>query len=101
LEEAGVGAIVMYSLFEEQIIHESLELDHFLTRGTHSFAEALTYLPDIGTYNMGPDKYLDHLTAVKKGRQCAGDRELERRFQGWLDDATRASCRMPELMPLN
>ena len=46
LEEAGVSAIVMYSLFEEQIIHESLELDHFLSRGTESFAEALTYLPD-------------------------------------------------------
>lgn len=66
LEQAGVGAIVMYSLFEEQIIHESLELDHYLTRGTELFAEALTYLPDTGTYSMGPDKYLDHLSAVKK-----------------------------------
>jgi dihydroorotate dehydrogenase (fumarate) len=66
LDEAGIGAIVMYSLFEEQIIHESLELDHYLTRGTNSFAEAQTYLPDLGTYNMGPDKYLDHLAAVKK-----------------------------------
>ncbi|MFZ5820805.1 MAG: dihydroorotate dehydrogenase-like protein [Chloroflexota bacterium] len=66
LDEAGIGAIVMYSLFEEQIIHESLELDHYLTRGTHSFAEAQTYLPDLGAYNMGPDKYLDHLAAVKK-----------------------------------
>ena len=62
LEAAGVSAIVMYSLFEEQIIHESLELDHYLTRGTNSFAEAQTYLPDINTYNMGPDKYLDHLS---------------------------------------
>jgi dihydroorotate dehydrogenase (fumarate) len=66
LDQAGVGAIVMYSLFEEQIIHESLELDHYLTRGTESFAEALTYLPDTGTYSMGPEKYLDHLSAVKK-----------------------------------
>ena len=66
LEDAGVSAIVMYSLFEEQIIHESLELDHYLTRGTYSFAEAMTYLPDIGTYNMGPDRYLDHLSALKK-----------------------------------
>lgn len=66
LDEAGIGAIVMYSLFEEQIIHESLELDHYLTRGTDTFAEALTYLPNIGTYAMGPGKYLDHLTAVKK-----------------------------------
>ena len=66
LDQAGVGAIVMYSLFEEQIIHESLELDHYLTHGTESFAEALTYLPDTGTYSMGPEKYLDHLSAVKK-----------------------------------
>ncbi|HEY3312483.1 MAG TPA: dihydroorotate dehydrogenase-like protein [Anaerolineales bacterium] len=66
LDDAGVGAIVMYSLFEEQIIHESLELDHYLTRGTDTFAEALSYLPNIGTYSMGPGKYLDHLTAVKK-----------------------------------
>jgi len=65
LEDAGVSAIVMYSLFEEQIIHDSLELDHYLTRGTNSFAEAITYLPDINTYNMGPDKYLDHLSALK------------------------------------
>jgi len=66
LDEAGVGAIVMYSLFEEQIIHESLELDHYLTRGTNSFAEAMSYLPDTGTYSTGPGKYLDHLSAVKQ-----------------------------------
>lgn len=66
LEEAGIAAIVMYSLFEEQIIHESLELDHYLTRGTDSFAEALSYLPDTGTYSMGPDKYLNHLSQVKQ-----------------------------------
>ncbi len=66
LDEAGVGGIVMYSLFEEQIIHESLELDHFLTRGTDSFAEAMSYLPDQGTYAICPGKYLDHVTAVKK-----------------------------------
>ncbi|MEI7844238.1 MAG: dihydroorotate dehydrogenase-like protein [Chloroflexota bacterium] len=66
LDEAGVGAIVMHSLFEEQIIHESLELDHYLTRGTETGAEAFDYLPDISTYAMGPGKYLDHLNAVKK-----------------------------------
>ncbi len=66
LDESGAGAIVMYSLFEEQIIQESLELDHYLNRGSDSFAEAQTYLPDTGMYAMGPGKYLDHLTAVKK-----------------------------------
>ena len=66
LEEAGISAIVMYSLFEEQIIHESLELDHYLTRGSDSFAEALTYLPDGGMYAVSPEKYLNQLTALKK-----------------------------------
>jgi dihydroorotate dehydrogenase (fumarate) len=66
LQEAGAAAIVMYSLFEEQIIHESLELDHYLTRGTDSFAEALTYLPDSGAYSLEPDKYLAQVTALKK-----------------------------------
>ncbi len=66
LEEAGVSAIVMYSLFEEQILHETLELDHYLTRGTDSFAEALTYLPDGGMYAVTPEKYLTQVTAMKK-----------------------------------
>ncbi len=66
LEEAGIAAIVMYSLFEEQIIHESMELDHYLDYGTDSYAEALTYLPDIGRYSIGPDKYVEHLKQVKK-----------------------------------
>jgi dihydroorotate dehydrogenase (fumarate) len=66
LEEAGVSAIVMYSLFEEQIIHESFELDHFLSRGTETFAEALTYLPDIGTYSIGAESYIEDLARIKQ-----------------------------------
>jgi dihydroorotate dehydrogenase (fumarate) len=66
LEEAGVSAIVMFSLFEEQIIHESLELDHFLTRGTESYAEALSYLPDGGMYAVSPEKYLNQVAGLKK-----------------------------------
>src|SRR6266700_7171298 len=65
LEDAGASAIVMYSLFEEQITHESAELDHYLNRGTHSFAEALSYFPDLETYNVGPEDYLEHLHKVK------------------------------------
>src|SRR6185503_16464291 len=66
LEEEGIAAIVMYSLFEEQIIHESLELDHYLSRGTDSFPEALSYLPDGGLYSISPDKYLSQVTGLKK-----------------------------------
>jgi len=66
LEEAGMSAVVMYSLFEEQIVRESLELDHYLSRGTDSYAEALTYLPDGGMYGISPEKYLNQLAALKK-----------------------------------
>jgi dihydroorotate dehydrogenase (fumarate) len=66
LEDAGASAIVMYSLFEEQITHESYELDHYLERGTHSFAESLNYFPDLDSYNLGPERYLEHLQRVKQ-----------------------------------
>ena len=66
LEEAGVSAIVMYSLFEEQIMRERMKLDEDLMRGTDSFAEALDYLPSFGQYTIGPDAYVDHLRNVKQ-----------------------------------
>ncbi len=66
LEDAGASAIVMYSLFEEQITHESAELNHFLTQGTESFAEALSYFPEADEYNLGPEEYLDLLSSAKK-----------------------------------
>jgi dihydroorotate dehydrogenase (fumarate) len=59
LENAGASAIVMYSLFEEQITHEADELDHYKTYGTESFAEALSYFPDTGDYHLGPEEYLE------------------------------------------
>lgn len=66
LEEAGTAAVVMHSLFEEQIIHESLELDHYLDYGTYSFAEALTFLPDVGRYSLAPERYIDQIERYKK-----------------------------------
>ena len=65
MEEAGIAAVVMYSLFEEQIIHESLELDHFLNQGTESFAEALTYFPNMGRYSLAPEKYIEKLQKTR------------------------------------
>jgi len=66
LEDAGAAAVVMYSLFEEQIVHESPALDHFLNSGTESFAEALTYFPDLEKYNVGPVEYLDLIAKLKQ-----------------------------------
>jgi dihydroorotate dehydrogenase (fumarate) len=69
LEEAGVAAIVMYSLFEEQIVQESLKLHQDLTRGTEAFAEALSFLPDYGLYSVGPESYLEQVSKIKKAVQ--------------------------------
>jgi dihydroorotate dehydrogenase (fumarate) len=66
LEEAGAAAVVLYSLFEEQITHESRALDHYLTHGTESYAEALSYFPDLDRYNLEPDCYLEHVQRVKR-----------------------------------
>ena len=66
MEDAGLGAVVLYSLFEEEIIHDSLALDFFLTRGTESFAEAITYFPELGAYNTGPENYLKLISRAKE-----------------------------------
>jgi dihydroorotate dehydrogenase (fumarate) len=66
LEDAGAGAIVMYSLFEEQIAHEAAELNHYLSYGTESYAEALTYFPQAETYNLGPEEYVELVHSAKE-----------------------------------
>jgi dihydroorotate dehydrogenase (fumarate) len=66
LEDAGVSAVVMYSLFEEQIVNESRSLDYYLNRGTESYAEAITYFPEMTSYNVGPEGYLDLIRKAKQ-----------------------------------
>ncbi|MBI5648247.1 MAG: dihydroorotate dehydrogenase-like protein [Ignavibacteriae bacterium] len=65
LEDAGASAIVMYSLFEEQITHEQIALDHFLTHGAESYQEATSYFPPQSDFNLGPDEYLEHIHVAK------------------------------------
>ncbi len=66
LEDAGAAAVVMYSLFEEQITLESLELNHYLDYFTESYAESLTTYPEPESFHMGPDAYLDHIRRAKE-----------------------------------
>jgi dihydroorotate dehydrogenase (fumarate) len=66
LEDAGAAAIVMYSLFEEQITHEAAELDHYLSYGTETYAEALTYFPEPQEFHLGPDEYVNLLRKAKE-----------------------------------
>lgn len=66
LEEAGVSAVVMYSLFEEQVIHESLELDHYLSTGTDFSREVTSYYPQMGDFLLAPEAYIDAVYQTKK-----------------------------------
>ena len=66
LEDAGASAVVLYSLFEEQLRQERFELDHHLTAGTESFAESLTYFPQPGEFRLGPEGYLNHIRKAKE-----------------------------------
>ena len=65
LEDAGAGAVVLYSLFEEQIDAESQALDQFLTAGADSYPEALSYFPDASAYRLSPEGYLKHIRLAK------------------------------------
>lgn len=65
MEDAGAGAVVLHSLFEEQLIREKFELHHHLTYGTDSFAESLTYFPEPDEFHVGPELYLEHIRQAK------------------------------------
>ncbi len=102
LEEAGAAAIVMYSLFEEQITHESYELDHYLEHRSHSHAEALSYFPDLGHYNLEPELYLEHLHRVKQAVQIPVIGSLNGiSTGGWIDYAQKIEQAGADALELN
>ena len=65
MEDAGAGAVVLHSLFEEQIEQEARTLRHYLDRGLESYAESLSYFPEPREFRLGPDAYLEHLRRAK------------------------------------
>jgi dihydroorotate dehydrogenase (fumarate) len=66
LEDTGAAAVVMYSLFEEQIGFDSYYIDYHLTQGTDSYAESISYFPDMQSYNVGPDEYMNLIRRAKE-----------------------------------
>lgn len=66
MEDSGVAAVVLHSLFEEQINYESKDLDEYLSQGTDRFAESLTYFPELSDFKLTPDEYLEHIRKAKE-----------------------------------
>jgi dihydroorotate dehydrogenase (fumarate) len=101
-EDAGAGAVVLHSLFEEQIDVESHDLDHHLSHGTHSFAEALSYFPDMTTYNLGPKGYLEHIRKAKAAVDIPVIASLNGVSSGgWIEYARRIEQAGADALELN
>jgi dihydroorotate dehydrogenase (fumarate) len=66
MEDAGAGAVVLYSIFEEQIEHEQFELDYLTSVYTESYAEATSYFPEPFNFKAGPEEYLDLIRKAKE-----------------------------------
>ncbi len=100
LEEAGAGAVVLPSLFEEQIIHDQLELDRPAGDGAEHFAEALHYFPDLDDYNTGPPTATSTTSSqAKAGAVGPGDRQPQRHPPPAAGSATRADRATPAPTP--
>ena len=83
MEDAGAGAVVLYSLFEEQILQESHTLNEHLLQGTESFAEALNYFPEAPEFKHGPDVYLNHIRRAKEALNISVIASLNGVSDGW------------------
>ncbi|MFP4368486.1 MAG: dihydroorotate dehydrogenase-like protein [Bacteroidota bacterium] len=66
MEDAGAAAVVLHSLFEEQLVHEQHELHYATTMGTENYAEMLSFFPEPDEYRLGPEEYLNHIKKAKE-----------------------------------
>lgn len=102
MEDAGAGAVVLYSIFEEQIEHEELELNYHTLAHTESFAEATTYLPEPFDFKTGPDEYLDHIRKAKEAVSIPIIASLNgKSIGGWTDYAKKMEQAGADALELN
>jgi len=102
MEDSGAAAVVLYSLFEEQIARESEALQQQLAYGTESFAEALTYLPEPGEFRVGPEDYLNHIRRAKEAVRIPIIASLNgSTLGGWVDYARKIQQAGADALELN
>jgi dihydroorotate dehydrogenase (fumarate) len=102
MEDLGAGAVVLYSLFEEQIRYERYELHWHLTHGTESYPEALTYFPEPEEFQVGPEEYLKHLAKAKEAVGIPVVASLNgSTLSGWTDFAKQIQQAGADALELN
>lgn len=90
LEDLEAGAVVLYSLFEEQIEFEGMELEHYMEFGSESYAEAVDYYPRPQEFTRGPDEYLEHIRKAKEAMEIPVIASLNGASPGgWVDYARK------------
>ncbi len=102
MEDAGAAAVVLYSLFEEQLRQDRLEMHQHLEHGTESFAEALSYFPESSEYRLGPEEYLKHIAAAKKSTRLPVIASLNgSSVGGWTEYAKKIQQAGADALELN
>jgi len=102
MEDAGASAVVLFSLFEEELVHDQLELDYFLTKDAESFQEAMSYFPEPKDYKMGPEAYLEHIAKAKKAVSIPIIASLNGvSTGGWIDFAKKIQQAGADALELN
>lgn len=102
LEDAGASAVVLYSLFEEQLRAEQHELYYHTTVGTNSFAEALSYFPEPDDYRLGPEGYLEHIRKTKEAVKIPVIASINgSTLGGWTDYANKMQQAGADAIELN
>lgn len=102
MEEAGAGAVVLHSLFEEQLRADRNELAQRMEQGTESFAEAITYFPEPSDFKLGPEMYLEHIAKAKKAVKMPVIASLNgSTLGGWTDYAKQIQQAGADALELN
>ncbi|MFO7902509.1 MAG: dihydroorotate dehydrogenase-like protein [Planctomycetota bacterium] len=102
LEEAGASAVVLYSLFEEQIEHEELELVGARERGAEAYAEHSNWFPELDDYRLGPRGYVEHIEKAKNALSIPVIASLNGTSEGgWTDYAQQMQNAGADALELN
>ncbi|MFA6540385.1 MAG: dihydroorotate dehydrogenase-like protein [Bacteroidota bacterium] len=102
MEDYGASAVVLYSIFEEQIRHETKELHHHLTVNAESYAEATSYFPSVEEYHTGPDEYLEHIRKLKESVNIPIIGSINGVTEGgWIDYAKKIEQAGADALELN
>ncbi len=102
MEDAGAAAVVMHSLFEEQLSLERREIFESMTQGTESFAEALTYFPEPSEFHVGPEVYLQNIQKAKAAVQIPVIASLNGSTAGgWVEYARKIEKAGADAIELN